>query len=110
MQVGQRPRNRKPKSRAVIGLGQLAFDLFEWPAQPPQRLGRDPDPGVGNQQHDGILDPPAADDDLAAVRREFDGVGEQIDDDLLGRAAIGHDRDRAIDLCIEIEVLVVGAA
>ena len=44
MQVGQRPCDGKPKPRAVIGLGELALDLLERPAEPRQRLRRMPMP------------------------------------------------------------------
>ena len=56
------------------------------------------------------LEQPAADHHLAAVRREFHRVGQQIDDDLLDRAAIGHHRNAAVDIGVERQVLVLGAA
>src|SRR3954470_13841882 len=73
MEVGQRTRNGKSKPGAMIGLRKLAFDLLERSAEPRQRLRRDADAAVGDHQHDGIAEHPAADYDLAAFRREFNG-------------------------------------
>ncbi len=101
VQIGQRPRDRQPQPRAVIGLGQLALDLLERPAQPQQRMRRDADAGVGDHQHDGIAEHPAAHHHLAAIGRELDRIGQQVDDDLLDRAAIGHHRNGAVDIRVE---------
>ena len=109
MQIGQRSCDGEAKARAVIGLGELALDLLERPAEPHQRLRRNSDAGVGDHQDDRILPPPAANDHPAVVGRELDGVGQQIDDDLLDRPAVGDDRYRAFDVGFEREVLVVGA-
>ena len=54
VQIGQRPRDRQAQPGAVIGLGELALDLLERPAQPLQRMRGDADAGVGDHQHDGI--------------------------------------------------------
>src|ERR1700729_2683649 len=66
VQVGERSGDRQAQSRTVIGLGELALDLLERPAQPQKRLRRDPDPGVGNRENDGIAAQAAADHHLAA--------------------------------------------
>jgi hypothetical protein len=45
---------------------------------------------------------------LAAIGREFDRVGQEIDEDLLGCPTVRDDGNGAIDVRIELQVLVVG--
>ena len=46
MQLGQRFGDREPEPRALVALGELAFDLLERPAELGERLLRDADAGV----------------------------------------------------------------
>ena len=70
---------------------------------------RDTDTGVGDRQHDGVAEQSAAHHYLAAVGREFHGIGQQVDQDLLGRAAVRHHANRLLDVGVDHQMLVVGA-
>ena len=48
MQLDQRFGDRKPQSRSVMGLGELALHLLERPSEPRQRVLRDADAGVAD--------------------------------------------------------------
>src|SRR4029079_9354156 len=76
----------------------------------PQRVRGDADAGVGNNKHDRIVEFLAAPDDLAVVGRELHRIGQQIDDDLLDRAAVGDHGSRALDIGVQREILVLGAS
>ena len=72
-------------------------------------MRRDPDAGIGNHQHDFIAEQAGADHHLAAIGGEFHRVGEQVDDDLLDGAAIGHHGNGPLDIGIDHQALVLGA-
>ena len=52
MQAGQRAGDGQTEARSLIGLGELALDLFERLAEPAQRIRGNADPGVGDHEHD----------------------------------------------------------
>ena len=56
--------------------------------------GAMPMPGVADRDLDLVAQPPRLDLDPAAVGRELDGVGEQVEDDLLDLALVGLDQRR----------------
>src|SRR5207244_766171 len=97
------------ETRALVGLGELALDLFERLAQPPQRGGRDADAGVGDHEHDRVGQHVAAHGYVAVVGGEFYGIGQQVDEDLLDRAAVGHHGNGAFDIGVQRQMLVFGA-
>jgi len=74
VQIGERFRNRKSKSRTVVAFRELAFDLFERTAELGERLRRDADAGIGDHQHNRVAANAAANRDLAAIGRELHGV------------------------------------
>src|ERR1051326_1016048 len=98
MELDQRFRDREAKPRALVALGQLALDLLERPAEALHRLRGDADAGVLDGDGRGEGAGATAYRHAAAFRREFHGVGEQIEHDLLERPAIGPEADRGGDL------------
>ena len=109
MQAGQGAGDGEAQARARIGLGELALDLFEWLAEPPQRIRRDADAGIGDHENDRIRQHVAAHGDPAFVRGELHRVRQQVDEDLLDGAAVGEDGNGASDIGIQRQALVLGA-
>ena len=89
MQFDQRLGDGEAQARAVMGLGELAFDLLERPAELLQRVARNADAGILDADHHRAARHAAAHRDAALLGREFDGVGQQVERDLLERAAVG---------------------
>ena len=89
MQFDQRLGDGQAQPRAVMGLGELAFDLLERPAELLQRVARDADAGILDADHHGAARHAAAHRDAAFLGGELDGVGQQIERDLLERAPVG---------------------
>ena len=87
----QRLDERKPQPRAFLRAHMGAFGLFERLAQPLQIVLGDADAAVGDRDGDAHVAALDAQIDPAAARRELDGVGEQVDEDLLNRALVGED-------------------
>ncbi len=98
MQFGQRLGDRQAQTRAAMDLGELAFHLLERLAEILQRLLRDADAGVLDRDVDVAADDARPHRDAPAVGRELHRIGQQIDDDLLDRAAVGAQADRGFDL------------
>jgi hypothetical protein len=76
VQIGQRARDGEAEAGALVALGELALDLLERLAEPPQRIRRDADPGVGDHEHDRVAQHLAAHGDPALVGGELHRVGE----------------------------------
>ncbi|BEV47002.1 hypothetical protein CRBSH125_31850 [Afipia carboxidovorans] len=110
MQMRERFCNRKAEAGAVIAFGELAFDLLERAAEAGECFLRNADAAVGNRHDHLAAAGAAAHQNASAIRRELHRVRQQVDHDLLHRAAIRDDRDRAVDPRIEREALAVGAA
>jgi hypothetical protein len=73
-----------PPRRAGVGLAEAVEDVGE-------EFGLDADAGVGDADLDVRVDPLEEHLHPAALGREFDGVGEEVPDDLLQAIGIGDD-------------------
>ena len=113
MQLDQRFRDGKAKPRALMALGELALDLLERPAEfLAARRAVDADAGIRDRDDDGAARHRAPrTDDAAAVGRELHGVGQEIEHDLLQRAAVGAQAQRrgAIS-AVNVQLLVLRRA
>ena len=72
-----------------MALGQLALYLFEGTAETRKSVAGNADAGIGDGKNDAVAGRPPANHDPAACRRKFDGIGQQVERDLLKCAAIG---------------------
>ena len=84
----------RPRPEPWCRLGELAFDLLERPPELAQRVLRDADAVVLDGDGDVVAAHAPAHRDLAAVGRELHRIGQEIEHDLLERAAIGREADR----------------
>ena len=110
MQLYERLRDSEAKAGAVIALGQLAFDLFERTTEAGEGSLRNADPCIRDHHHHFAANDPASDHDASAIGREFYCVGEQVDENLLHRAAISHDRNGAVDPAVERQLFAIAPA
>jgi len=110
MQVGQRFRDGEAEARAMIALGQLAFDLLERPPEFRQRLRRDADAAVHDGEHHRAVQHAAAHGDLSAIGRELHRIRQQVHGNLFHGAAVRDDRDRAANVGGDDQILVLSAA
>ena len=93
MQARQRLDQREAKAGALFGASLGAFHLFERLAQLLQiRLG-DTGAGVAHRQDDAVFQG-GRHRHLAAARREFDAIADQIDQHLLDGALVGKNLPR----------------
>ena len=93
MQFHEGLRDREAQPRAALGLGELVLDLLKGPAQLLDVARGDADAGIADRDgHHGALDA-CRDGDLAALRRELDGIREQVDEHLLEGAPVGPQRE-----------------
>src|SRR5690242_3532667 len=97
MQLNQRFGNSQPQARAVLRLGELAFDLFKRTPEFLQRVGGDADAGILDADQYGAARDASSHRDAAVLRGELDGIGEQIERDLLERAPVGSQLDAGCD-------------
>src|SRR5215470_16437522 len=108
MLLDERAYQREPEARAGLGEHGIATDLLERPAEARQLVRGNADPGVAHAQARALAVVAQRHHDLPARRRELDRVREQIEQDLLERAAVGDERDRddrPLDAQIEPAIL-----
>jgi hypothetical protein len=110
MEIGERFRNRQAQSGTMVAFGELAFDLFEGASKFCQGMWGNADAGIGDGQDYALSTYAPADGHTPIVRGEFDGVGQQVDRDLLHGAAVGDNWDRAFNIRGHRKLLVVCAS
>ena len=76
-----------------MGLGELALDLLERPAELLQRIAGDTDSGILDADDHGAARQAAAHRDASFLGGEFDRVGQKIERDLFERAPVGPQMD-----------------
>src|SRR5262249_33936217 len=109
MQLGQRLCDRKPQSRPLMALGELAFDLLEWAAKPRQSIGWDANTGIRNRDAHPAACRARANGDAASFGSELHRVGKEIEYDLLEQTLIGVEADIRSDAREELQALVIGS-
>ena len=92
MQRGKGPHQRKAEAGTFLAADMLTLHLFERFAQPFEIGGGNADAGIGHRDFDAAGPAHRADPHLAPARGEFDAVGNEVDQNLLHRAAIGIDK------------------
>ena len=97
VQLDQRFGDREAEARALMRLGELAFHLLERTAEVLQGVGRDADAGILDGDHHGLAGGAAAHRDAAAVGGELHGVRQEVEQDLLDRAAVDPEPDAGRD-------------
>src|SRR5262245_62852837 len=81
VQLDELPAERQPQP-STLGLLVRSADLPEFLEDRLLVLGRNPDPRIGHRDLDRVLQWPSLDIDAAAIGRELDRVGEQVQDHL----------------------------
>ncbi len=110
MQLDEPARQREAEAGPFVLLRVIAADLAELLEY--GRLVRrgDADAGVANGNHRLSIVEPRRYVDAAAVRRELDGVRQEIEQDLLELALVGHDvAELRIDLLRERDAVALRA-
>src|SRR5262249_9025372 len=95
VELDELARQRQPESRSLDLLVRGA-DLLELLEHPLLILGRDPHAGIDHGDLDGAVGDGGADVDPAALRRELQRVGQQIEKDLLDLALVCADHAHAL--------------
>ena len=95
MQLDQRARDGEPKPAALMALGELVLDLLEGPAELTISASGMPMPVSLMAMRTRPRRPRQMHVDAAAVAGEFDGIGQEIEEHLLQRAAVGFDHEAA---------------
>jgi hypothetical protein len=88
VQLDERLRDSKSKPRTLVTLGKLAFDLFKRAPKSGERVAGNTNSGVGDGERDAMISCPSAYGYAATRWCELDSVGEQVQRDLLERAAV----------------------
>lgn len=91
MQIDERTRDGKTKTRTLHAIVQSSIQLFEWPAKPCQRRGRDSYSGIFHIDVQSALNHPRADTNAAVIWREFDRVAQEDREDLFNCLVVGMD-------------------
>src|SRR5262245_6191757 len=91
MQRHQPLNDREPQSGSIVATVVGRARLEERIADARHVLGVDPDAGIRNRHCKRSALMPGADRDLAAAIGELDGVGNEIEHDLIERALVGDD-------------------
>src|SRR5262249_28507960 len=81
--------DREPQSGSIVATVIGRARLEERIADARHVLAVDPDAGVRDRHRKGAAFMPGADRDLAATIGELDGVGDEIEHDLVERALVG---------------------
>ena len=103
------PGQGQPDPRALLGPGLGPVDLGEAVEDRLEHVGRDADPRVLDGHGHGLVLVLDVDRDLAALVRELQGVGEQVEDDLLELVRVEGQIDGVGGvLVIEPDLLLVG--
>jgi hypothetical protein len=94
VELGDVPHDGEPESEATMHATSAGFGLPEGIEDEREELGRDPAPAVGHGDLD--VRAHALEHDLhrPALRRELDGVGQQVPDELLQTVRITGDQPR----------------
>jgi hypothetical protein len=82
---------RQPEPRALLPAGVVPADLAEFLEDGCLVLGRNSDPRVGDRNLDDAICGRRRDNNPAPLRREFDGIGEKVQEDLLDLSLVGYD-------------------
>src|SRR5262249_61362705 len=93
MQFHKRAPNRKPQPEAAMRTPRVAFELAESVEDKGEKLRLDPRAGVAHRDRNVRALAFKTDSDLPSSRRELDGVGQEVPDDLL--QAVGRSWHRA---------------
>src|SRR5208282_718705 len=101
--------DREAETGSLVPLRQLAFDLFERPAELVQRILRDADAVVLDGDGDHAAAKPPTHGHRAAVGRELHGIRQEIERDLLHRAAVGLEPYAGSNVRIQDQMFFVGA-
>src|ERR1051326_6399020 len=80
------------EARALIFAREAAVDLAEGAQRGLEVFGRDADAGIADRDPEAPLLDRGLDGDASTRLREFDGVREQVDQDLLQATAVGAER------------------
>ncbi len=91
MQIDERARDGKTKTRALHAIVEGSIHLFEGPAKPCQRRRRNAHSGIFHIDIQSPLNHPRADADAAVIGREFDRVAQEDRENLFNRLAVGID-------------------
>src|SRR5208337_3229516 len=91
MQINERTRDSKTKTRALHAIVQSSIQLFEGPAKPCQRCGWDSYSGIFHIDVQSALNHPRADADAAVIWREFDRVAQEDREDFFNCLVVGMD-------------------
>ncbi len=95
MDLGQRLGERQAEAGAVAAAGERGLHLAEGLEHLFHLIGRNADAGIGDLDDDaGIVVDRPAQRHAAALRREFQRVGQEVEEDLLELALIGDDAQR----------------
>ena len=92
VQLDEALHDRQPEAEAAVLARRRRVALPEPLEQVRNELRLDADAGVGHADLDVGVHALEQDLDLAVLRRELDGVGQQVPDDLLKPARIAGDR------------------
>src|SRR5437016_1410974 len=97
VQLDQAAADRQAEAGAAVLARERVLDLVEGLADPRQLVRRDADAAVryGDGEAAALLEP-RVERDGAALGRELDRVGQEIEQDLLDRARIGLDRRQVV--------------
>ena len=100
VQLDELAREREAEARAFLLVRVVAADLAEFLEHRLLVLRRDADAGVADGDYEHLVRVAARDDvDAAAVGRELDRVGQQVEQDLLELALVGDDlAERRVDV------------
>src|SRR5260221_8887999 len=90
MQLGHRPRQRQAEPRALVLAGEAAVDLAEGAQRGFEIVRGDADAGVLDRQAEPVRVVAGADRDAAAGGGELDGIGQQVEQDLLEPPAVAE--------------------
>ena len=91
MHFGKGAHQRQAQACAGLGRPRIVSDLDKGISQAVDLFRGNTDSGIAHGQDDMIARSDRFRDNLAAARREFHGVGKQIEHDLFHRSAVGPD-------------------
>ena len=93
VKLGQRFRYGETEARTLVGFGERAFHLLEWPAERLEGMFRNADAIILEREGDGVGMDARPNPDPTAFRGEFYGIRQQVDADLLEGALVGPQLD-----------------
>ena len=109
VQLGEVTHDRQPQAEAPVATRDRAVGLPEAVEDARQDLGLDPDAGVGQRQHRELAVARQPDANVAALRRELHGVGDEVGGDLTQAQRVAeHEAGAGIDEQLELHALALG--